>query len=276
MEIDNNKNEICVPWKKYERSSCFTIEDLKKLVEYYNKYIDKEGGEKIKIKEDDKLYLLKELTKKLEKKCPSKDNNHHICWIKQEFIKDAELKKYTFMPNGPQKKFEWLSNFNIDDLMEIYMKFYNNYKYLGSVPIDVDDLEEYGIKNLDINKLKNEGKTKLGIIFNLDEHWKSGSHWVALYIDINKGKIYFFDSYGEKPEKRIKIIINRFFKYFKLNKINVEYKYNHIRKQYKNSECGVYSINFLLRLLKGEIFESIIYKKLTDDDVHKCRKKYFI
>ena len=48
-----------------------------------------------------------------------------------------------------------------------------------------------------------------GFVFNLDEHWKSGSHWVALYSDLSKGQIYFFDSYGKRPEKRIRSLVKR-------------------------------------------------------------------
>ena len=39
------------------------------------------------------------------------------------------------------------------------------------------------------------GLRKLGIVINFDPHYKGGSHWVGMYMDINKGGIYFFDSY---------------------------------------------------------------------------------
>ena len=37
-----------------------------------------------------------------------------------------------------------------------------------------------------------EGKTKVGIIFNTDPHTEDGEHWVAMYMDLNKGKIILF------------------------------------------------------------------------------------
>jgi hypothetical protein len=52
-------------------------------------------------------------------------------------------------------------------------------------------------------------------------------------------------------------------------------KFNQNRHQFKNSECGVYSINFILRLLKGETFENICSNITTDDQVNKCREVYF-
>ena len=51
--------------------------------------------------------------------------------------------------------------------------------------------------------------------------------------------------------------------------------YNKIRHQFKNSECGVYSVNFILRLLKGELFDNICSNITTDDQVNECRKVYF-
>ena len=37
-----------------------------------------------------------------------------------------------------------------------------------------------------------------------------------------------------------------------------------MQHQYGNSECGVYSINFILRLLKGKSFEDITKKLIPD------------
>ena len=112
---------------------------------------------------------------------------------------------------------------------------------------------------------------KIGIVFNLDEHWQSGSHWVALYCNLEKSQIFFFDSYGKRPEKRIRDLVKKISRwchnkhnckvtcsisdnsesYMRKNsknniedKLNVEYNRN--RHQYKNSECGVYSLNFIM------------------------------
>ena len=40
-------------------------------------------------------------------------------------------------------------------------------------------------------------KTKYGIVFNLDEHWKDGSHWVSMFIDVPTKQICYFDSGGD-------------------------------------------------------------------------------
>ena len=73
----------------------------------------------------------------------------------------------------------------------MYVNKNKDFIFLGAVPIDFDSLDELGIKDLDLDDLVKKGKSKIGIVFNLDEHWKDGSHWVALYTDLKKNQIYF-------------------------------------------------------------------------------------
>ena len=58
---------------------------------------------------------------------------------------------------------------------------------------------------------------------------------------------YFFDSYGVVPEKRVRRYLRRVAVYY-MNKTKKRpvVEYNRIRHQFENSECGVYSINFIL------------------------------
>jgi hypothetical protein len=293
MKEDNK----CAPTKNYSDGSCFTLEDLKKISIAFNIHLDngKVKGSKINIT-DNKKKLLKQLTKNLDK---CKDQ---ICWLKQDFINEMNDKYIlnTFRPDGPEGKFEWLNTLHINDVMSQYEDKYNDFKFFGAVPIDFDDLPFVGIREINYDDLYNSGTKKIGFVFNLDEHWQSGSHWVALFGDLDKNQIYFFDSYGLRPEKRIRKLVERISKWCyskdfcksecsELNlsdsymnkdyknriesKLNVEY--NHNRHQYKNSECGVYSLNFILRLLNGESFKNITENGLLDGDVNLCRDVYF-
>ena len=293
-----SKEEKCAPSKSYTEGSCFTIIQLKKMSESYNNFIDEKKikGNKINIV-DNKRELIKQLTSKLENIC--KDQ---ICWIKQNFIKvlkDDDIFNNTFRPSGPNGKFEWLSTTHINDVMTQYEDKYKEFKFYGAVPIDFDDLSFLGIKDINYDELF-KTKTKLGFVFNLDEHWKNGSHWVSLFADLEKKQIYFFDSYGKRPEKRIRNLVKRISRWChtthncddicsitdgsesymrrdKKNnieeKLNIEYNRN--RHQYKNSECGVYSLNFILRLLNGSSFNEITETKVLDDEINTCRDVYF-
>ena len=58
-----------------------------------------------------------------------------------------------------------------------------------------------------------------------------------------------------------------------LKKIDI--RYNTIQHQRANSECGVYSINFILRLLQGKTFNEIVNNPIRDREMEDCRKIYF-
>lgn len=301
MSIDSKKNELnkkCAPSKTYKDGSCFTYESLKQIAEAYNK----KASDKINIIEGDKVKLVNELENKLKDNC-----DDQVCWIRQNFVKKInsnEIENNTFRPEGPEKKYDWLSTTHINEVIDQYHKVHKNFKFLGAVPIDFDDLPILGICDLNFEQLEKKGVNKLGIVFNLDEHYKDGSHWVALYTDLEKFHTYFFDSYGKKPDRRIRRFISRIVKYMYRKKYNKDLSvkdvlgslrkdkkllsheiiqnlrkfdidYNKVRHQYENSECGVYSINFILELLDGKSFKEITNNKTYDEEMNSNRKIYF-
>lgn len=295
----SDEDKKCAPNKTYSNGSCFTINDLKNMANSFNNFVDNNQlhGEKINVN-NDKRHLVLSLTDRLNDRC--KDQ---LCWLKQKFVKELkneDLFNNTFRPIGPEGKFEWLNTTQINDVMNQYEKKYNDFKFFGAVPIDFDELPFLGIKDIDFDELYKNNKKKIGFVFNLDEHWKNGSHWVALYSDLENSQVYFFDSYGKRPEKRIRNLVKRISRWchgqhnckevcsvtdnsesymrrdYK-NKVedNINVEYNRNRHQYKNSECGVYSLNFILRLLNGHSYEDITNNKVLDDEINECRDVYF-
>ena len=53
-------------------------------------------------------------------------------------------------------------------------------------------------------------------------------------------------------------------------------RYNKMQHQYKDTECGVYSINFIIRLLEGEQFDEISNNPIKDDIMNENRHIYFV
>jgi len=285
----------CAPSKTYKDGSCFTLKSLKKIAESFNL---KNPNSKISIT-DNKEKLVDELEKKLSNKC-----SEQTCWLRMDFVqalRDEEIENNTFRPEGPEKKNEWLSTSDINNVVQQYQDKFKNFLFLGAVPADFEEIPVLGIKNLDFKDMVKNGKTKVGMVINLDEHWKSGSHWVALYTNLEEGQIYYFDSFAKKPYKRTRKFINRIMKYLYRNKykknIKINYiikklkggnenkvlselepfdvRYNTIQHQFNNSECGVYSINFVVRLVRGESFDDITQNITKDDEMTKCRGAYF-
>lgn len=242
----DEKDMRCAPSKKFENGSCIPANVLVKMAEAYNQEnpndkIPLDGTKETLNPKQYKRYILKQFKKRLDKKC-----NDQRCWVRQNFIKRLEkeyqedLKTNTFRPKGPEGKFTWLNTLNIDQVLKQYEEKYPDFKFLGAVPADFDDLPELGIKNLDFKELMNEGKTKIGVVFNTDESWKQGQHWIALYSDLDKGLVYYSDSYGLAPEKRVRKLMTRIASFIqdKLGKKPVV-EHNKLQHQRGNNACGL-------------------------------------
>lgn len=277
----DERDRRCAAGVKFEGGSCIQLDVLIDLVnaynlEYSNNKIKLYGHYEILDPIRYKKYLIHQLKNKLNDKSQKTWGN--LSFVrKMKDIYREKLQKDTFRPTGPTGKWEWLNTLHIDDVMEQYENKYPDFKYLGTVPIDFDNFERFGIKNLNYSKLINEGKVKYGIVFNLDEHDQPGSHWVALYADVKKGEVYFFDSYGTVPDTRIRKLMRRLARFSQTGMGNKVLKidYNKKQHQYENSECGVYSINFIVRMLRGDSFKQICESKIPDKQINRCRNVYF-
>lgn len=272
----------CAPNIKFESGSCIPLDLLTKMVDAYNKHnpdkqITLHPRSETLNPHKYKKYLLYNLKNIFKSKCKSQ-----TCWLTQEFMSELDeyrkdlLQKFTFRPLAPEGQFKWLNTININEVMQQYERVYPEYKFLGAVPMDFDKLPSLGIANMDLDELMKDGIYKLGIIFNLDEHWQPGSHWVAGYMDVKKGLTYYFDSYGYEPDKRVSKLFRRIANYSeeKLG-VKADAKNNKTRHQRGNSECGMFSINFILRLLEGDSFDDICNNIIKDHSVNKLRLKVF-
>jgi hypothetical protein len=307
LDHSSNKEDTkCAPSKKYNDGSCFTIEALQEIASNYNK----KNENKIDINLE-KEELVKELEDRLSNKC-----SEQTCWLRLDIARSLDniITEDTFRPIGPSKKYEWLSTTHINDVISQYQNAYNDFYFLGAVPLDFDELSVLKINSLDFDDLIKQGKTKLGIVINHDIHSGNGTHWVGLFIDLKKNNIYYFDSVGSKPLKRIRKFITRVAKYMYSKKYNEELpvnniikifkniddiseskldniingkkylknllntfdiRYNNIQHQFNNSECGVYSINFIVNLVEGKDFDYVIKNIKKDEEMNTNRKIFF-
>ena len=275
MDIDKR----CAPGITFSEGSCYSLESLIKIAYAYNSWILNNNIDDIPIKiKHDKQYLINCISSKIN------NCSNQKCWLNQPFaslINDENITQYTFRPDGPQGQFTWLSTTNIIDIMSQYEHQYKDFLFLGAVPIDFYSLRQLNIPSSynDFDGLYKNDFKKIGIVFNLDEHWQTGSHWTASYVDFDKKQVYYYDSISTKPERRIKTFLAKCIKFIcKIHKCNIDLidiSHNPLQHQYGNSECGVYSCNFIIRLLNGENYHDIIVNKLSDDSINQCRKVYF-
>lgn len=279
--VIEDKDRKCAPSTSFEDNSCISLDLLIEMAKSYNL----ENENKIKLyplfetlnRSKYKKYLLYEFSQRF-KNCSSQQ-----CWTKQTFIDRMNktsrdiLIGNTWRPEGPKKRYEWLNSLQINKVMRQYEKKYKDFVFLDCQPIDFQELNRSKLKDADLMSLYNSGTYKIATIFNLDESWKSGSHWCALFANLKTGEIYFFDSVGTPPEPRIRSYMRKVARFCQkeLNITNITALSNKIRHQYEGSECGVYSINFIVRLLRGDSFDEICRSEIPDDTINQCRLVYF-
>ena len=100
-----------------------------------------------------------------------------------------------------------------------------------------------------------------------------------MFINIKKKKIFFFDSVGDKPCSQIMGLVDRI-KEQGLNltpKMNFKFDSNEgIEHQYGNTECGVYSLYFIVHMLEDKFTEHYLKTHMLKDEyMNKFRKIYF-
>lgn len=201
----------------------------------------------------------------------------------------AEIRKHYLRPRYPKEWLNdpdmWLDNFNIEHTMKQYSDAYPWFKFLGTFPIDFSAPNPYkkeggaqclnnDICVLHLHEEHKKGTRGIGIIFNLDPHFKSGSHWVGLYIDIKnikKSACYYFDSYGYE----VPTLIARLMRSFRLQIPGIQLGYNARRFQYGGSECGMFSIYFIICMLSGIPFKEFCKDAVNDDFMLKLRHIIF-
>jgi hypothetical protein len=276
----------CAPGLKYEAGACARLAVMVAMAKAYNKSAQS-SEDHIKLApkfellnpQKYKAYLVYEINNRVGDSCTSQK-----CWSTLDFIKYMESTareeyiKYTFRPTSPQGKFEWLSTFDINDSMTQYEKKFNGFKFLGAVPMDFSELSGLNISGANYEQFAKNKITKLGVIFNLDNHDQPGSHWTAMYTDFEKGCIFYFDSFGIKPEIRVRELMREHAKYLESvgwDVDSIRADYNQVQHQKGDSECGVYSMNFLIRLARGDDFDKLCSVPISDKQINKCRSIYF-
>lgn len=273
----------CSPKEKNKINSfsCYTNDSLYKLRDQWNK---RHSNKMIKTNDSKEIHSM--LSSYLNNVCKTES-----CWLKQnkDFGKISEDIIDSFAPESPSEwktnPNEWLSSVDIDKVMNQYKKAYKCFEFIGPSPIDFDTKTSHGecvwneLCNFSLANQIKKGKNKIGIIFNTDPHNKSGSHWISLFINIKKKIIFFFDSVGTKPSKEIMKLVNRIIEQGnKLNpKINFKFEDNNgVEHQNENTECGIYSLFFIIHMLQDKTSESF-YKThiIKDDQIQNYRKIYF-
>jgi hypothetical protein len=279
--------------------SCFTPEILIKIRDEYNK---KNPQKKIQENDPNKLwYLLKERLSCDREQC-----------LLSQLDNQEQIKRFIFAPKHPPEwnsnPDEWLSNIDIEEVAKQYEVSNPEFKIIGPTTIDFDTrLPERDGKcvledlcQFSLERFIRAKKTKIGIVFNLDKHDQSGSHWVSLFIDIEQKFMFFFDSadnsippeiWQKDPKNKERLpLVNRIIEQGKALSKPIHFRFYNNRghsHQRSNTECGMYSLFFIITMLTGKIKSSpkilsfrarrnlFLKKRIPDEVMLQFRKLYF-
>lgn len=282
------RGQFCSPMSVKHGSggeSCYTKEQLLNIIEAYNKkYSSRISTHGTK----------EQLWKAIEGRMSQCTNEW--CWMEElKFDEssgngnpsnDNDNPSNAFRPIRPLGKNQWLSTMDIKNVLKQYEKLYPEFVFLGPVPIDFCSLASNEVCNINLNKAHSSGKTKIGIVFNTDPSTAPGKHWISMFIDLtsknpSQQEIGYFDSYGVAP--MIPEILDLITKLQAQNP-QIRLKLNcsgdtctrSIRHQRHNTECGMYSINFIVERLTGKPWEALVTRQIwTDEQMTDLRKTFF-
>lgn len=183
-----------------------------------------------------------------------------------------------------KNRHEWLSSDDISAVEKKYEKLFEDYYFIGCVPIDFDLKSDTSkclvstLCSLKLDKLYAKGYHRIGIVINTDVHDGPGEHWVAVYCDMRPEleypRVTYFDSYALNPEPQIRVLMNRWKEQADAMQIHphqMHMTYNTTRHQRKESECGMYCLYFHLCCLN----EVSMDKRVPDEVVNAFRDTLF-
>lgn len=260
--------------------TCYTPELLRKLKDKWN-----QRHKDAPIHSTDPKEIWNELNGKLKNVC-----DEEKCWLKQGFIDDDTKKKIeslVFPPGAPiewkKDPNTWLTSVDISQVMRQYEAKYKCFKFIGPSPIDFDSKYKNTSEcvweelcHFSLKKYLDSGINKIGVIFNLDKHTGPGSHWVSFFINIRRGILFYFDSTGEPIPREVAVLRDRIIKQGNENGISFEFHQNTKEHQKENTECGMYSLFFIISMLKdARSIDFFKRSEIPDKKMEQFRKIYF-
>ena len=275
------KNVMCSPDIKDNHFSCYSNENLFILKKYWNE------NNRDKIRTNEPKEIWKELKIKHNNDC-----NKESCWLQKSPIPANDKKMIlntSFAPISPEEwkrnPNTWLSTLDLLRVLKQYERSHPHFKFLGPSPIDYDYKTSYNqcvwndLCKFKLINYKNKNIHKIGVIFNTDPHTRNGAHWISVFIDTKKNVIYFFDSVGRKAPVQVKKFIDGVIRDSNALGKEMIYDelYNHkMEHQFEDTECGMYSLYFIINMLtKKKRWSHFCKNKITDNAVSKFRNIYF-
>jgi hypothetical protein len=211
-----------------------------------------------------------------------------LCVIENNRVSDVlgrsqqqQIIKSFFKVKGPEKKSAWLSNFDIDDVLDQIEKKYPEFLHINFHMRDFTSQVDHqlNLTNLNIKEQMAAGKLQFGVVFNTDYSTGNGIHWFAIFGDF-KHKPYtieYFNSSGEEPLPEIeKWMLDAAAKWsHELNTPVNPVIVSKVMYQQNNFACGTYSLYYIMSRLAGtDVSQFTNDRNTINDSVMDAFRRY--
>ena len=175
--------------------------------------------------------------------------------------------------------------------MHQYELAYPNFRFFGPLPRDIFkfEMELPTAIHPNITQFYHEGNKPfdIGMIFNTDCSDQSGSHWTCAFIHVepNASTVEYFDSVassslirgsrGKCERDQIRRYLEKLTSQLKSIDPNVRFRENDIEHQFKDADCGVYCLNYIISRLEGKSFDQITQTVIRDNEMNILRDFFF-
>jgi hypothetical protein len=279
----NKKKTICSVSRRNKGASCFDNSLILEMRDYWNETypLNKVPAS---ITKPNKILSF------IQSNIPCK---REICWLNQQFMtrniskeRLHSIRKVSFAPFAPliwrNNLNAWLSNVDIDNVLNQYESLYNGYKHISTASIDFAEKNDGRCINrilcdFDIMSYIKRKLTKISIVLNTSKSGEPGEHWIAVFININKGTFHYYDSLGGLTPPEIIKFYKNIEKQCSNNNKKLKYIENNVVHQYNDGQCGMFCLNFIINMLvmnKFNVFNKT-QKQGYDNIMKKMRNDMF-
>jgi hypothetical protein len=207
------------------------------------------------------------------------------------YVVEKNLKE-NFKTKGPAHTSEWLSNFNIDDVLDKIREAYADQNF-WNIPFQMRDfkktrpndnadrhMKDSNLETFDIVSKYREGYRCFGVAINTDYSSGGGIHWFCLFICMRGPDITieYFNSSGAPPLAEIdawmtktRLLLEKEFPDKKVSKV-IASKVEH---QTDNHSCGVYALYYIISRVAGIPYTHFQQKIINSKAIREIRGAMF-
>lgn len=160
----------------------------------------------------------------------------------------------------------------ISEAMNSFKILYPHFEYLGTFTRRIQSPSECGTRCFDV--IGASQKTSFGSVMNTcdDRNNCNNGHWVCLFCDVNPSSklygIHYYNSIGRPPSIEASEFMENIVR--SINNKKFKAHWNRDVHQYRNENCGIFCIAYLLHCASGRA-----NFKTTDDAIRKFKAKWW-